>query len=317
MLNEARKKNFLASFSTSKNTIANATRAFMLFDKKENETNCDFCEMPLSVIQPIIDDATTSRSSSVIAILSSLKSYVSWCRDHHFPTSDAVFNVVINPSKKITNETVGDPAMLRAVLDTIFDDPKWKTTDIVYRAFFWFAYMGLYDTQAIDLNIDDVDLENMIVIYKKKKYDIPIQAKEDIYAAVESTYFVLYHEKQYYETECDRAGGRAVLRTTRLRRPTLDNFRAAVSKKVKPSPFKLSYRKILLSGWYYRWYMAELNGENLEPHIRSFAEQDYAYRETLLTNKKSFDPKTKKDKINTLAKQLEKDYRFWKETYKK
>lgn len=317
MLNEARKKNFLASLSNSKNTIANAARAFALFDKKEEEIGCDFCEMPLSVVQPVIDDATTSRSSSVSAILSSLKSYVLWCRDHHFPTSDAVFSVVVNPSKKITNETVGDPAMLRAILDTIFDNPKRETTDIVYRAFFWFAYIGLYDTQAIDLNIDDVNLDDKVVIYKKKRYDIPTQAIEDIRAAVESTYFVLFHENPYYETVCDRSESRAVLRTTRLRRPTLDNFRAAVSKKVKPSPFKLSYRKILLSGWYYRWYMAELNGEDPEPHIRSFAEQDYAYRETLLTNKKSFDSKTKKDKINTLVKQLEKDYRFWKETYKK
>lgn len=315
MRNEERKKDYLELLSDSKNTIANAVRAFRLFSEAEDRTGYDFCEMPLNIIQPVINKVTTSRSSSVNAIIFSLKNYVIWCEQRGIATSDAVFHIKIDPSNRISSEMPKDPAMMKAILDTVFDDPKHETVDIVYRAFFWFAYIGIYDTQAIDLNTDDVDIKNMTVTYQKKHYSIPEQAKEDILAAVEAEQFILYHDNPYYEKVQDRASGRAVLRTVRMRRPDLDNFRATISKKTKQSTFRLSYRKILLAGEYHRWYLAELQGEDTVELIRKFAENDYDYRETLLTNRDSFDAGTKRIKISAAVKQLDKDYNFWKVVY--
>lgn len=271
MYNERVKREFLSSYTHKKSTTSFIIQIFNWFEPYENEWEMDLSQQTTEILQPVINDITGVREKSTELIIIILKEYVKWCGRNGYEISKGIFDVRINTIDKIQNQMVASPLHLRAILNdkkNNFDSLDKNTVDITYRVFLWMAFAGLEDKDAVRVTSDDVDLENLRINFEGYSYEIYKECKEDFEKACKLTVF--NYEHPHYTTCRERADGNVIMRG--FRSPTVDlkTIRPIINKKFsendeeqsdnKRQKSRISYKRIYLSGIFYRAYEQERAG---------------------------------------------------------
>lgn len=272
MYNEKVKMEFLASY-TKKSTSAFITQIFNWFEPYEKMWGMDLSQQATEILQPIVNELTGVREKSTELVIIILKEYVKWCGRNGYEVSKGIFDVRINTIDKIQNQMVASPLHLKAILDdekSNFDSLEKETVDITYRVFLWMAFAGLEDKDAVRVTSKDVDFDNLRINFEGHSYEIYKECKEDFEKACKLTMF--NYEHPHYVTRRQRADGNVIMRG--FRSPTVDlkTIRPIINKKFSEDndteekkeanrqKSGISYKRIYLSGIFYRAYEQERAG---------------------------------------------------------
>lgn len=322
MYNEGRKERFIAEYTTSEHSGRYIRVIFNKFSKyEEQEWHEDLCMASAEVIEPIINSQTGTRSESAERVLIVLRDYVKWCRRNRIKTSDGIFNVKVDVVEAVKEQMIKNPASLQERLDRVFADESKQTVDCLYRAYIWMAYAGLTDEEALDVDISEVDLDNLVIRHNKQIYQLYEEAKETFRLACTLKEFKYIHPNQSsskYETTKPRyksdklmAGHKSVLKIATMRGIMNKRVLSPLDPKIKNDnnyvPVKLSYKKIYYSGIFFRAYQNEVRG--LGSCLRDYAIEEVAKKQKQYKLSKN---RTLNKIVNEMERELERDYDRWK-----
>ena len=312
MFNEQQKNEFISSYTSSGKTASFATQIFNWFEPCEEQNGADLSQLPVEVLQPVVNELTGVRTKSTELVLIILKEYVKWCGRNGYDVGNGIFNVRINSIDKIQEQMVASPLHLRSRLDEFFDEPEKETVDIVYRVFLWLAFAGLSDKDAICIRDSDVDLNNLKISFNGHTYEIYKESKDDFERACKLTDFNFEHP--HYVTRRNRAEGDIIMRGFRSPDVDLRTIRPIINKRFngeadEHQKGRISYNRIYLSGIFYREYERERAGLGVD--FSTVIAADIQRKEQ--TKKYTV---TKTRTLTTIANAMEKeylaDYEKWK-----
>lgn len=319
MYNEEQKKEFISRY-TKKDTTAQLVRqVFDRFEPYETEWGMDLAQQEAKILQPVVNELTGLRSKGAETILIILKEYVKWCNNNGYETSRGIYGVRLSFTEKIKCQMVASPLDLKVRLDFAFDKPEKETVDVVYRIFLWAAFAGMDDTDAIRLTADNIDLPNLRINFEGHSYELYKECVEDFEKACTLTEFYYEHTEPHYVMWRNRAEGDLIMRGIRVPEVKLDILRAAVRRnlvsasKEDETDFrknsKLAYKRVYLSGLFYRMYERERAG--IQPNFSAIVAKDMAERNA---EKKYTLTKTRTWNMiaNTIERNYLSDYQKWK-----
>lgn len=312
--NQQLKQEFTKQYSDKPNVHRVCDSVFMSFCEAEETMGKDLCTMSEEEIAPLAAKLLGMAVSSRWFRARILKDYVKWCIENGVEgsRSDAL-NIKYDDATIMKYQTVKSPIQLKKYLDTIYDsdndDQSIPSVEIMYKCHFWLAYAGMAERDIPLVKTDDVDLINMVVHYDGNEYPIYREAL-DIFRAC-STLLELSHDHGIYTNVRGRGDG------NNLTRGMNESLSAGVAKtnfckkiKVKmnqgDTDIKLSYRRIWLSGVFYRVYQNEDIG--IQPDFSNI--DDMKNRD-----QRNFGVRTQELKIirtRQIASEYLNDYHRWK-----
>lgn len=316
MYNENQKRAFIESHTNSTKTMSKISQIFSWFEPYEEEWGLDLSQQSTEKLQPVVNELSGVRSKSTELILIILREYVKWCGRSGYEISRGIFDVRINAIDKIHNQMVSSPLDLKKKLDFFFEPVEEETIDVTYRVFLWMAFAGLDDKDAIRVTADCIDLKNLRINFEGHSYELDKYCIKDFEMACNLTDFQYKHPN--YVTRRERANGNLIMRG--IRTPTIDlkTIRPVINKKFGADDTKepngrqksrISYKRIYLSGIFYRVYERERAGFPVD--FSEFVAQSIERKEK--TKKYTV---TKTRTLTTIANTIEKeyltDYEKWK-----
>lgn len=305
MYNRERKEEFIKDYTSNGRTAYYMRGIFNKFEyAEENEWHEDLCKQPKERLEKIINAQTGTRMQSAERAFIVVRDYVKWCRRNGIETSNGVFEIKVNTIESVKKLMVGNPVELQERLDLLFGTDDDKTVNCVYRAFFWLAYAGMTDVDALEVEKNEVDLVSEIkcVRHNGKRYRIYDVAVETFRNACTLTEFE--RNDVPYKTMIPR-GESDKLISGRTGDMKLLSIRRAIGKREEATGVKLSFGNVYYSGLFYRTYSEEVKGYGM-----SFE----AYvNEQLETNKYTYNQNRTRNKVfNQKIRALELDYDCWK-----
>ena len=317
MYNEEQKQLFMSQMLTGKSMLSQAQSMFNSFAPYEEERGSDLCTWSVDELGPALANAFGIRESSRHAAYSILRKYAQWCMDNGVPgaTDSAmkIGNVGSSALDKLRRNSVRNPRDLQAWLDTFLDKESEETSDNYLRAFCWMAYSGLEDSDAYVVRASDVDYKHMVIRTAKREYPIYKEALPCLHNCTDLTQFAYKHPLYSNVIYRARIPGDDIMRGVRGKQ-TLENIRVTLSKKNKTAidagktDRKLSYRRIWISGIFYRMLKDEIEGFPVD--FRDVAE--------LGIMEKQFDMSSCRNTLGyrrrEAAAAYKTDYELWKRT---
>lgn len=324
MYNQSQKEWFVSECSKTESMRTSLHVMFEALGKFEEEYGKDFCQMNKEELETVLSEIVGYRSKSKRARSSFLRSYSQWCVDNNIPGAclavmDVDFDTV--GLDKFRRQTVASPQHLQRYLDTVFEKESEDTVDVVYRCFFWLAYMGVMkEEDALLIDESDVDFENMAIHFNGKDYPFYREAIPCIKKCATLKSFRLIHPN-YDPVSKPRAEGSALLRGTHDVM-TVQVFRSAICAKAKMKKFltekqkddksldlSLSFDRVWLSGRFFTMLESERSGMSVD--FRYLAEEFMAGKEyNLSSGRNLIGAKTRR-----MASDYQKDYERWKQAY--
>ncbi len=315
MYNEDLKKQFVRGYTTSINTAKVCETIFTLFEPYECVWNADLCTRGTEELQPIVDSIVGLRSKSACTRLIILKDYVKWCINvAKVPNAcDGMLKVNTVGLEKMRRQTVASPLHLQKYLNDICSPESNKSTDNIYRCYYWLAYGGVAEEDILKIKCSDVDFDNMVVHYKGTEIPIYREALAAFRNCAELTQFVYNHPNYKKTVWKERVDGDTLIRGIRANL-TIYSMRVEISRrakdKEKKTGIRLSYFRAWISGIFYRAYEQELIGE--KPDFNSVASAKMEGKTYKLDSGRN----TPEAKKRSLAKDYNEDYQRWKLAFK-
>lgn len=314
MYNEELKKRFIRDYTTSINTAKICETTFNACEPYELEWGADLCTKTEDELQPVIDNIVGLRVRSQFMRIILLKDYVRWCNEVvGFPKAClGMLDIKVAGVDKVKSQLVSTPLQLQQYLDILFASESELTVDNAYRCFYWMAYAGLTEADALQVQESDVDLENLIIKFNDTEYPIYREALKSFRNCVKESQFMYFHPN-YEPVARDRACGTQLIRGLRGQQ-TSNSMRVNMSKASKlhedDTNLRLSYKRIWLSGVFYRMHEKELSG--MEPNFYPIVAEQRKGKTYKLDSGRN----TNEAKLKQLARDYMKDYARWKLAYR-
>ena len=318
MYNEKLKRSFIEWHTQSENTARICETIFRVSEKYETEWGADLCTQDEDTIKPMVENIVGFRSRSKLVRLSVLKEYARWCIRTGVPDAcDALLKIKVAGLDQIKTHTVSSPDHLESYLNIIFEPAQEKTSDNIYRCYYWLAYAGMNEEDILKVKVGDVDFTNMVVRYKDEEYPIYREAVPCFKNCVELTSFVFKHpaippDKTVYK---DRAPGNTLIRGIKSG-PSLHYVRVQLSRRSKQkldsgeTDLKLSHFRVWISGLFYRVSLKEKRG--IEPDFMKIVYKQRGNKVYKLDSGRN----TQDAKLKQLARDYSDDYQRWKLAYR-
>ena len=324
MYNEQVKEWFVSEYSKTESMRNSLHVMFEAVGKYEEEYGKDFCQMNAEELSHLLSGVVGYRSKSKRARISSLRSYAQWCVDNNIPGATLeILNIDFDSLglDKFRRQTVASPQHLQRYLDSIFEKETEDTVDVVYRCFFWLAYMGIMkEEDALKVDVSDVDFEDMAIHFNGKDYPFYREAIPAIRKCATLTLFRFIHP-HYDPVLKARAGGTALLRGFQDTM-SIQVFRSRICMKAKAKKFlqenqkddksldlSLSYDRVWLSGRFFTMLENERSGMSVD--FTYLAEEFMEGKEYNLSSGRNLIGA----KTRCLASEYRKDYDRWKQAY--
>jgi len=320
MYNEEIKTRFVQQYTSSLATARVCESIFNACEPFEVNWGDDLCTRSEEELQPMIDAIVGLRARSKWMRLIVLKDYVKWCIGvARVPGAcDGMLKINSVGLDKIKQQTVANPIQLQKYLDDLFEDKSAnaadnKTTDNIYRCYYWLAYGGVAEEDILKVKCSDVDFENMVVRYKETEIPIYREAIPAFRNCVELTHFDFRHPSYTKTVWRARAEGDTLVRGIRTV-SSVQSMRVELSRRAKKMEWKtgirLSYYRTWISGVFYRTYEREIAGE--KPDFKRIA----AERTEGKTYKLDSGRNTEEAKKRQRAGDYMEDYQRWKLAFK-
>lgn len=303
MFNEERKLRFLSETRASKDY---GISTFTATEKAEEALGKDLCELDAGTIQDLFDQNFGIRVRATKSAVNFMLSYVEWCRDNGFPTSNGVYELEIDLSQKIRRMMVASPMHLASIMDQIFEPVERGTVDCIYRCYLWMVFAGVNEPDTVNVNVDDVDLESFVIHFAEKSFDIYKEAIPAFRMACNATEFVYIHPR--YTVTRNRCAGERLIRGIRAESIKPNVIRTYVERRFLKHGIELSQRRIRLSGIFYKVFEAERCGFGIN--------FDEAVVEQLQSTHRTYSPNYRKSKAAyTILQDFLDDYDRWKKAF--
>lgn len=264
------KREFIENYTISESNEKAFTDMFNRLAPFEIKWGKDICNMPSDDIENVFGEITGTRVTSRNSIKSLLLCYLNWCIKHGY--RDESLGV---PSLDSTNlgliqrRMVSSPEHLQRLMDVIFDPEDKCTYDNICRCYFWLAFMGFKEQDALQVSIDDVDLDNVCVVYSDRRYIIPTDGCDAMQKCKTLNWFVdsAFGRKASRDDSKQLLRGKSNTNHNSINSMLKTKFRNAKKRaEANGSNFdiEISYSRILLSGEFYRVYINECAGNILD-----------------------------------------------------
>lgn len=321
MYNEDIKQKFIDGFTNSVSRKKTATTLFNALSKYEEAWGADICTKTKDELKDVITEIAGFRVSSVNTRLSILRLYAKWCMQHQIPNAcNGLLQIEGIGIEKLKRQTVANPQHLQEYLNCICDSESEETVDCVCRGFYWLAYSGIPEKDALEIAVSDVHLDDMEIYYDGVCYPIYKEAIPALRNCVRLTQF-RYKHPRYDAVYKNRAVGDKLLRgftdnrslasmqSDMSRRAKNPKFMKADQKDNKRLDLNLSYYRVSISGLYYRMFEYERAG--VEPDFTAAAKRFMEGRVYNLQKSRNLIGA----KQRSLAADYLEDYLRWKEAY--
>ncbi len=316
MYNPMLKERFIADYSDKESMQAMARGFFELFEEYETKWAADLCTRSAEEIEPIVNKMIGMRRGSKYSRMNVLSMYLKWCVEHQVPgAKDTRGEIVVSRDDNMRRGTVANPAHLQWYLNQLLRPESEDTIDNVLRCYYWLAYGGATEDEALGVKISDVNFTTMTVKCSGYK-EIPIyrEALPAFRSCTELTQFrvVLPHYKK--DSFRDRAPGDLLLRGIK---PEINHsaFRVPMSNKTKAAveagktDLRLSYFRVFISGVFYRTYELERAGMPID--FKKIASSQLQ----VIDRSKLTKPQNAKTRRTLKAREFQYDYECWKRVY--
>jgi hypothetical protein len=311
MYHAEQKTRFIKDYSTKISVRDWAKSLFERIQPFEEERGADFCTFDLETTQQVFESVASVSKQGRGALRSVLRGYCRWCREHGVEgVTDATEQIDVMASDAMRRKTVRNPRHLQAFLDVLCVPESEQTSDNNFRSYYWLAYSGLGDEEIFRVTTDEVDFLNAVVRHGGREYPIYREAVPALRNCVELSAY-RYLNPNYTEAIWrDRVPGNILLRGVRST-PTVGIIRVDFAKREKKAvaegktDMQLSYRRIWLSGVFYRMYEDELAG--FQPDFSAFIDERLGDFQYAGANSQEY-------KRRQAAEAFRTDYERWKET---
>lgn len=312
MYNEKLKRQFIASYTKTESMIKLCESVFNAFEESENKWDADLCTRSKEELQPVLSKVVGFRVRSKWTRLIILKDYVRWCIGMNIQGACGDMLDITNVGlEKVRIQTIPNPKSLQNYLNVLFAPEDEKTTDNIYRCYYWLAYAGMDENDIMKVKCSDIDFENMVVNYDRRLTTIPIypESIKCLRYCAELDSFRFIHPNYIEAKWRPRVSGNLLIRGVKTQ-GSLSSIRVEMSKRAKDKEdktnFKLSYFRVWISGVFYRAHQGELAGEKAD-----FADITAAQMEGK-TYKLDSGRNTLAAKHRQLTRDYEEDYERWK-----
>lgn len=310
MYNEERKMRFLTE---TRSAVAFGVSAFNTTGSYEHIADKDLCELPLEVLQPMMNESFGARTRTVDSTIAFIRAYVAWCKEQGYSTCDDAYQLKTEMDEKFKRMMIGSPLHLEHILNTAFEPVASETVDCLYRCYLWMAFAGLEEAETVEVTVDEIDFDTMTIEHGGKSYEIYREAVPVFKMACEATQFK-YVNPNYAEDKRvsyrNRYLGDSLLRGIRSSKLTLSTIRGIVGKKFKASGVETTYTKVRLSGLFYKVYEMERLGfpVNFDGYaLERISKAEHTYHVNYTHNKLK----------GMIVSDLQDDYECWKAAFTK
>ncbi len=316
LYNENQKMNFINEVTSMDNSARTIMTVFYSSAAYENEKGTDICTWSQEELSPLLDDICGVSNASRYAKISVLRQYAKWAIRNNIPgAKNGVGKTVDKGTRRVLETSIRNPEHLQYCLDLFFAPESEKTTDDIYRCFFWLAYGGMQDSVIHTVTAKDVDFKNMLV---RKDDDVSVLYRQGLPAVRNCVKLqkMKYRNRGYVNAGSvylDRVDDPSILRGIKGK-PSLLNMRTQISRKVRVAQEKygpipesecMTFFHVWQSGYCYRIFETELAGK--EPDFMAIARASYRGRRALISGRT--DAKTL---LRQIASDYENDYARWK-----
>lgn len=317
MYNAEQKMKFIKESTDSQHYARSATSIFEAISKFEEQWGADFCTQEAETIEPAVEAVVGLRKLTIATRIAILQKYCRWCIANGVPgAKDSISKINSAFIGNMRDRTVSGPQQLQIYLDNLFSPVEQNRPDIVYRCYFWLAFAGVSERDAIHVTADEINAMSLTVTHNGRQYPLYREAMPALSSACDLKYFVCHHNNPNYDFEKYRLPGNEILRltswTTRGARDdwsdekTINVMRNAISIRANGSNLnkevgkRLTYGGAMLSGMFYRKFEQERAGV-----IVNFKEEADEWARSMQT----LPPKSQ---INNKEKNYYDDYCRWK-----
>lgn len=268
MYNEELKTRFIQEYTKSISRADACVQAFNAIEPFEVQWDADFCTKSAAELEPVIEQLVGFRVRSRWLRIIIFQKYVKWCLAHKVNGAcDGMLQVECAGLDKVRIQMVSNPTMLQAYLDVVCDPESEKTTDNIYRCFYWMAYSGMDEHDIMNVKCSDVDFDNMVIRFGGEEYEIHREALPAFRNAATLTEFVYKHPNYPPDKTVirNRALGDTLIRGIRST-TSLAALRVELSRRSKKfiedglTDKQLSYYRVYLSGLFYNMKKREEAG---------------------------------------------------------
>lgn len=268
MYNEELKTRFIQEYTKSISRAEACVQAFNAIEPFEVQWGADFCTKSAAELEPVVEQLVGFRVRSRWLRIIIFQKYVKWCLAHKVKDAcDGMLQVECAGLDKVRTQMVSNPTMLQAYLDVVCDPESEKTTDNIYRCFYWMAYSGMDEHDIMNVKCSDVDFDNMVIRYGGEEYEIHREAIPAFRNAATLTEFVYKHPNYPPDKKVirNRALGDTLIRGIRST-TSLAALRVELSRRSKKfiedglTDKQLSYYRVYLSGLFYNMKKREEAG---------------------------------------------------------
>ena len=268
MYNEELKTRFIQEYTKSISRAEACVQAFNAIEPFEVQWDADFCTKSAAELEPVVEQLVGFRVRSRWLRIIIFQKYVKWCLAHKVKDAcDGMLQVECAGLDKVRTQMVSNPTMLQAYMDVVCDPESEKTTDNIYRCFYWMAYSGMDEHDIMNVKCSDVDFNNMVIRYGGEEYEIHREAIPAFRNAATLTEFVYKHPNYPPDKKVirNRALGNTLIRGIRST-TSLAALRVELSRRSKKfiedglTDKQLSYYRVYLSGLFYNMKKREEAG---------------------------------------------------------
>lgn len=305
MYNAERKNNFLAE---TRNSRKYGESIFKTMAACEERHGKDLCLLPADILQEFINKNFGVSTRATERLITFLNLYCNWCKEKGFDVIGGTDGLEVQTAEKIRYMMVSSPKHLEIVLDKAFDAVEKETIDCLYRCFFWMAFAGIRDSNALEVKADEVDFDAFLINHDGKSYELYREAVPAFRNACTLTEFVHIHPGYKNNIKRARASGDYLIRGIKAPNFNLNAFRATVGKRFRERGIEVTYSRIRLSGIFYRAYEIERAG--LQPDFSADV------NERLTRIDRNYSTNYTREKVaNGIERDLLSDYENWKKAF--
>lgn len=322
MYNGALKQRFIEECykNGAKKTIETISSMVKRIGELEDVYRMEASNWTPDIVREAIYRATSGRYGSKSAYIQVLRKYFKWCKeigvDGVQEWDDSITATQIESSRKGGSNFIKSPQALQDILNKVCEPIERDTIDNIIRAYFWLAYGGVGEGDAMTLTSRQLNFPERII--NCGNYDAYIY-EEGVEALKKSSQM-----KEFKRDGMSKAGNKVtfvrerlpgdyLLRTYDGDCPEIRNFRGKVMRICKryrdttQENVSLTYTRVYLSGLFYRMRKRELQGVDI--NFRAIAD---LLRETeMVPSSESKNVGT----INSRAVNLKRDYISWKKAF--
>ena len=304
MYNEALKEKFIQQRNKSINDQMQCRCIFERIERFEEAWGADICTRSSKELKPVLELVCNAQSEW--SRLYILKAYCKWClNDIDYPDAcDGIFHVKLSGFEETKRKMVANPLDLQRCLNAIFKPESDHTIDNIYRCFFWLAFSGIPEEEALDITVDEVNLIDMTIIHNGVEYELYRESFKSIRICTTSDWFSRQHPLYHAIIKKPRGDSNQLLRGFGDRIST-QAIRTAVSLALRNTESKraISYNRVWLSGVFYRIHEDEvITGV---PRFDGFLDDFMRGKEYKLGPGRSSAKTVRKEKLNLITKRYE------------